>query len=89
MKNETSSFGDDSVNGPEVEFEGRIKIEATNVIPLVFMTGDDGADGEEELNKNLKDEFLDSETSGIVIHEVDAMLLEFMTDYSIPIEGYK
>eukprot|EP00957_Ditylum_brightwellii_P008864 671968-Ditylum_brightwellii.AAC.1 len=88
MKNEASSFDIDSANGPEVEFAGGIKIEAANDIPSVIIAGADGTYGKEELNKKLKDKSLDSDTNGINIHEVEAMLLEIMTDNSIPIEGY-
>eukprot|EP00957_Ditylum_brightwellii_P067017 5087239-Ditylum_brightwellii.AAC.2 len=82
MKSETFSFTNNSPNGPEVDFVGGIEIEATNDILSVIMTGADRAGGEEELNRNLEYKSLDSETSGIDIHKVDAMLLEIMTDYS-------
>eukprot|EP00957_Ditylum_brightwellii_P211433 15366161-Ditylum_brightwellii.AAC.2 len=89
MKSDTSSFDDDSVNDTEIQFAGGIKIEVTTDIPSFIMGGVDGADGKEELNRNIKNTSLDIEISSIDIHEVNAMLLEIVTGYSIPIEGYK
>eukprot|EP00957_Ditylum_brightwellii_P169903 12932360-Ditylum_brightwellii.AAC.1 len=89
MKRETFSFDTDSANGPEVEFIGGIEFEATNDVPSVIMTETDRTVHEKELHKNLEDKYLDSKTSGIGIHDVDDMLLEIMTDHSIPIKDYK